>query len=60
VATFMLIHGGGDVGFWYWRLVERERGRVAMTPSHPNRERPPGLAARKNRQICSPDIRSAT
>jgi hypothetical protein len=23
VATFVLIHGGGDVG-WYWHLVERE------------------------------------
>ena len=22
VATFVLIHGGGDVG-WYWHLVER-------------------------------------
>ena len=23
VATFALIHGAGDVG-WYWHLVERE------------------------------------
>jgi hypothetical protein len=23
VATFVLIHGGGDVG-WHWHLVERE------------------------------------
>lgn len=23
MATFVLIHGGGDVG-WYWHLVERE------------------------------------
>src|SRR5260221_8962949 len=26
VATFVLIHGGGDVG-WYWHLVERELWR---------------------------------
>jgi pimeloyl-ACP methyl ester carboxylesterase len=26
MATFALIHGGGDVG-WYWHLVARELGR---------------------------------
>ena len=34
VATFVLIHGGGDVG-WYWHLVERElrqRGHDTFAP----------------------------
>jgi hypothetical protein len=26
VATFVLIHGAGDVG-WYWHLVEQELGQ---------------------------------
>jgi hypothetical protein len=29
MATFALIHGGGDVG-WYWHLVERELGSGDM------------------------------
>jgi hypothetical protein len=24
VATFVLIHGAGDVGWWYWPVVEAE------------------------------------
>jgi hypothetical protein len=37
MATFVLIHGGGDVG-WYWHLVERElrrRGHDALAPDLP-------------------------
>ena len=37
MATFMLIHGGGDVG-WYWHLVERElrlRGHDTLAPDLP-------------------------
>jgi hypothetical protein len=37
VATFVLIHGGGDVG-WYWHLVERElqqRGHGTLAPDLP-------------------------
>jgi pimeloyl-ACP methyl ester carboxylesterase len=38
VATFALIHGGGDVG-WYWHLVERElrrRGHDVVAPDLPS------------------------
>jgi hypothetical protein len=34
MATFVLIHGAGDVG-WYWHLVEaelRERGHDTVAP----------------------------
>jgi pimeloyl-ACP methyl ester carboxylesterase len=37
MATFVLIHGAGDVG-WYWHLVEadlRERGHDAVAPDLP-------------------------
>jgi pimeloyl-ACP methyl ester carboxylesterase len=37
MATFVLIHGGGDVG-WYWHLVERElrgRGHETVAPDLP-------------------------
>jgi pimeloyl-ACP methyl ester carboxylesterase len=37
MATFALIHGGGDVG-WYWHLVEaelRERGHDVVAPDLP-------------------------
>ncbi len=37
MATFALIHGGGDVG-WYWHLVERElgqRGHETVAPDLP-------------------------
>ena len=37
MATFVLIHGGGDVG-WYWHLVEAElraRGHQAVAPDLP-------------------------
>jgi pimeloyl-ACP methyl ester carboxylesterase len=37
MATFVLIHGGGDVG-WYWHLVEpelRQRGHDVVTPDLP-------------------------
>ena len=36
-ATFVLIHGAGDVG-WYWHLVEREllrRGHEVVAPDLP-------------------------
>jgi pimeloyl-ACP methyl ester carboxylesterase len=37
MTTFVLIHGGGDVG-WYWHLVERElrqRGHDTVAPDLP-------------------------
>ena len=37
MATFALIHGGGDVG-WYWHLVEQElraEGHEAVAPDLP-------------------------
>jgi pimeloyl-ACP methyl ester carboxylesterase len=37
MATFALIHGGGDVG-WYWHLVEaelRQRGHEVVAPDLP-------------------------
>jgi pimeloyl-ACP methyl ester carboxylesterase len=37
MATYALIHGGGDVG-WYWHLVERElrgRGHATVAPDLP-------------------------
>jgi hypothetical protein len=37
MATFVLIHGAGDVG-WYWHLVQRElgqRGHEAVAPDLP-------------------------
>ena len=37
MSTFVLIHGGGDVG-WYWHLVEKElraRGHDAVAPDLP-------------------------
>lgn len=37
VATFVLIHGGGDVG-WHWHLVQREleaRGHASVAPDLP-------------------------
>ena len=37
MATFVLIHGAGDVG-WYWQLVEaelRERGHDVVAPDLP-------------------------
>jgi hypothetical protein len=46
VATFALIHGGGDVG-WYWHLVERElrqRGHDTLAPDLPCDDDSAGLA----------------
>jgi pimeloyl-ACP methyl ester carboxylesterase len=37
MATFVLIHGAGDVG-WYWHLVEKElrqRGHQVVAPDLP-------------------------
>jgi hypothetical protein len=45
-ATFVLIHGGGDVG-WYWHLVERElrqHGHDTLTPDLPCDDDSAGLA----------------
>ena len=45
-ATFALIHGGGDVG-WYWHLVERElrqRGHDTLPPDLPCSDDSAGLA----------------
>jgi alpha-beta hydrolase superfamily lysophospholipase len=46
VATFVLIHGAGDVG-WYWHLVERElrqRGDDTLAPDLPCDDDSAGLA----------------
>ena len=46
MATFALIHGGGDVG-WYWHLVERElrqRGHDTLAPDLPCDDDSAGLA----------------
>jgi pimeloyl-ACP methyl ester carboxylesterase len=46
VVTFVLIHGGGDVG-WYWHLVERElrqRGHDTVAPDLPCDDDSAGLA----------------
>src|SRR5262249_7742326 len=46
MATFALIHGGGDVG-WYWHLVERElrlRGHAAVAPDLPCEDDSAGVA----------------
>jgi pimeloyl-ACP methyl ester carboxylesterase len=46
VVTFVLIHGGGDVG-WYWHLVERElrqRGHDTLAPDLPCDDDLAGLA----------------
>jgi hypothetical protein len=45
MATFVLIHGGGDVG-WYWHLVEREprqRGHDTLAPDLPSDDDSAGL-----------------
>jgi hypothetical protein len=46
VATFVLIHGAGDVG-WHWHLVERElrqRGHDTLAPDLPCDDDSAGLA----------------
>jgi pimeloyl-ACP methyl ester carboxylesterase len=46
VATFVLIHGSGDVG-WYWHLVERELrqyGHDTLAPDLPCDDDSAGLA----------------
>ena len=46
MATFVLIHGAGDVG-WYWTLVERElrkRGHDTLAPDLPCDDDSAGLA----------------
>jgi pimeloyl-ACP methyl ester carboxylesterase len=46
MATFVLIHGAGDVG-WYWHLVEaelRERGHDVVAPDLPCEDDSAGLS----------------
>ena len=46
MATFALIHGGGDVG-WYWHLVARElrrRGQDVVAPDLPCDDDSAGLS----------------
>ncbi len=46
MATFVLIHGGGDAG-WYWHLVEaelRRRGHDTLAPDLPCDDDSAGLA----------------
>jgi pimeloyl-ACP methyl ester carboxylesterase len=45
MSTFVLIHGGGDVG-WYWHLVEAElraRGHEVVAPDLPGDDESAGL-----------------
>jgi pimeloyl-ACP methyl ester carboxylesterase len=45
MSTFVLIHGAGDVG-WYWHLVEaelRRRGHDVVAPDLPNEDETAGL-----------------
>jgi pimeloyl-ACP methyl ester carboxylesterase len=45
MATFVLIHGAGDVG-WYWHLVEaqlRARGHDVLAPDLPSEDETKGL-----------------
>jgi hypothetical protein len=45
MATFVLIHGAADVG-WYWHLVERElheQGHEAVAPDLPCEDDSAGL-----------------
>lgn len=45
MATFVLIHGAGDVG-WYWHLVEaqlRARGHDVVAPDLPSEDEAQGL-----------------
>jgi pimeloyl-ACP methyl ester carboxylesterase len=52
MATFVLIHGGGDAG-WYWHLVERElrqRGHDTLSPDLPCDDDSAGLAEYAGRQ----------
>src|ERR1700733_2928546 len=45
MATFAMIHGAGDVG-WYWHLVERElraRGHESVAPDLPCEDDSAGL-----------------
>jgi len=55
VATFVLIHGGGDVG-WYWHLVERELwrwGHDTVAPDLPCDDDSAGLTKyRRHRGEC--------
>ncbi len=46
MATYVLIHGAGDVG-WYWHLVEaelRERGHDVVAPDLPCDDDSAGLS----------------
>ena len=46
MATFVLIHGGGDVG-WYWHQVEaelRRRGHDSVAPDLPCDDKSAGLS----------------
>lgn len=45
MTTFVLIHGGGDVG-WYWHLLEKElrsRGHDVVAPDLPCDDQSAGL-----------------
>jgi pimeloyl-ACP methyl ester carboxylesterase len=47
MATYVLIHGAGDCG-WYWHLVDaqlRERGHDVVAPDLPSDDDSAGLSA---------------
>ena len=52
MATFVLIHGGGDVG-WYWHRVVaelHERGHQAVAPDLPSDTDGRGRGHRSNKR----------
>jgi pimeloyl-ACP methyl ester carboxylesterase len=53
MASYALIHGGGDVG-WYWHLVEselRERGHEVVAPDLPCEDESAGWSEYANAVI---------
>ena len=55
MATFVLIHGAGDVG-WYWHLVEAElraRGHDVVAPDLPCEDDSAGLRECANAVIAA-------
>ena len=55
MATFAMIHGAGDVG-WYWHLVERElrsRGHESVAPDLPCEDDSAGLPERPDEWMAS-------
>lgn len=57
MATFALIHGAGDVG-WYWHLVEEElrrRGHHTVAPDLPCEDDSAGLVPAPGERLSRPN-----